>query len=538
MKVAVVTIAVGDIYKKISNLTHPLLKKYADKIKADFIVINESSLSSPHWEKFNKIYTLLNDYERIIYLDSDIIVRDDCPNLFNIVPKSEIGLFNEAPFTSQRHLSLIDSCKAYDIKLKNWNGRYYNTGVMVVSRCHKQLFKKPEKEIFSFYEQGYFNAILSQKLEEAGNELAVFELPYDFNRMTCMDQFIGIHRLASYIVHYAGYPSLEFVLNLINADISKLELLNSRFDFKRNILIEVQGGLGDQICAEPVVRFMKKYVYKLDNITLLTHFPEVFEHLKLQDIKVFKYGEFKREFDTPYYNVVSLPGPETIMWSCVSNLLCHSVDFTSMALLRRTLPDIDKQPQLIYDSKDLAEVIEVTKGVNLEKLVLVHAGRHWESKTFPTEWWQKVIDKLDSEGLKVCLIGADEKTRGVIELKTSATMIDTRNLLSLKSLFALISKAKLLISNDSAPIHIAGAFDNNIILIPTCKHPDHILPYRKGNKYYKAVALYKKLMCFEYNSQPTSLYGVLADKTPGVYYDYLPNIKDVVDESLNIINGV
>ena len=57
----------------------------------------------------------------------------------------------------------------------------------------------------------------------------------------------------------------------------------------------------------------------------------------------------------------------------------------------------------------------------------------------------------------------------------------------------LIGMAQILITNDSAPVHIAGAYDNWIILISTIKHPDHVLPWRNGNKYYKAKALYKKL---------------------------------------------
>jgi hypothetical protein len=117
-----------------------------------------------------------------------------------------------------------------------------------------------------------------------------------------------------------------------------------------------------------------------------------------------------------------------------------------------------------------------------------------------------------------------------LPLELREGMVDTRSLLSLKGLIALISSAKVVLSNDSAPIHLAGAFDNHIVLIPTCKHPDHILPFRNGSQYYKACAMYKKIMAYEYSSQPTEIYGVLGDKFTGDYNEFLPNVEDVVSK--------
>lgn len=525
----ILTISVGDNYKKISELTHPLIKAYADKIDADFYVVNENTCTSPHWEKFNYIYNLLNKYERILYVDTDILIRNDCPNLFDIVPILDIGLFNELPYTSQRYLSLIESCKEYGITLKNWNGRYYNTGVMVVSRCHKFLFKKPEKELFNFYEQGYFNANLAKELDKVGNELTIFELPYKFNRMTCMDQFTGEERFASYLIHYAGYPSLDFVLELIKKDIKKWSDDTPKFEYKQHVLVNVQGGLGDQISVEPSLRFLKKYVYPNADVKVLTHFPRIFSHLKGL-MEIYSHGELKGDKDIPFYQICSLPGPETEMWKYVSNLLCHTIDFSSMALMRRTLPNKDKQIKLEIKEEDIKEVESILGKIDLSELILVHAGKHWESKTFPIEWWQGIVDGLNKNGMKVCLIGSDEKTRGVLPLELRNGMVDTRNLLTLGGLIYLISKAKVLLSNDSAPIHIAGAFDNWICLIPTCKHSDYILPFRNGIQEYKTKVMCKRQMSFDYDSRPSSINGVLADKVPTKFEDYLPEISNVISE--------
>jgi lipopolysaccharide biosynthesis glycosyltransferase len=524
----VLTIAVGELYQKIGTHTHPTLKAYADRIGADFLCIDESNCSTPHWMKF-EIFNLLNKYERIIYLDTDLIVRDDCPDLFEVVPVSELGMFNEAQFTGGRQTAMYEICKAYDTVLPDWDGKYYNSGVMVISRTHKYLFKKPDEEEFGFYEQSYLNLRIAQK------EIWMCDLEYQFNRMGCMDAVTGEERHASYIIHYAGCPQPESLLTLIPQDLAKWK--DSDYEYRRHLFIDVQGGLGDQIDAEPAIRFMKENVYPDDDIVIATHFSGIFEHL---DLPVYEHGEFMREQDTPYKQMLTLPGPGLIQWSIVSNLLCHTVDYISMALLRRTLPIRDKRIKLSVKMKDVVNLIEIIGIQDLSKLVLVHAGRHWDSKTFPDSWWQEVIDGLHAAGLPVCIIGkqdylrgTNEIERGTVELEIRDGMIDTRTLLDLGSLIALISQARVLITNDSCPVHIAGAFENHIILIPTCKHPDHLLPFRRGGQqYWKATALYKRLVCDDFDTRPTTVHGASGEFTPGDIMDYLPGPGTVVKEAV------
>lgn len=523
---AVVTIAVGNQYKEIALYTHGSIRNYASKVGAEFICIDESECSSPHWDKF-RIYSLLNKYKRILYIDTDVIIRDDCPNLFDLVPEDKLGLFNEASFTDGRVVAFNKACEEYNIKLDTWNGCYYNTGIMVISQVHKYLFKKPDKEIFNFYEQSYLNVIIAK------NKVPIFSLPYSFNRMTCMDRFTGEERFASYIIHYAGYPSLEFVTSLIKSDMVRWNLDFGSYNYKRHILVDVQGGLGDQICAEPAIRYMINNVYPGDDVIVKTHFPRIFKHL---NVPVFEHDDFVYKQDTPYYHIISLPGPETVMWSCVSNLLCHTVDYAAMALLRRTLPNKDKEIILKVTEEDINKVKEVIGNIDLNNLILVHCGRHWQSKTFPTSWWQGVIDGIHKE-VQVCLIGKEDDTRGTANVEVRDGMIDTRNLLDIGALFAIISMSKLVLSNDSAPIHIAGAFDTNIVLIPTCKHPDHLLPWRKGTQCYKTQSLYKRLTLDNCDSRPTCIHGSSAEFVVGNILDYIPDPIQVINKVISMVES-
>jgi len=94
IKNAIITISIGKENNKILSLSQPFFEMYAKNCNVDFIIINKASINAhnnhPHYEKF-QLLDYLNDYDRILFLDSDIIVQEHTPNLFEIVPETHIG---------------------------------------------------------------------------------------------------------------------------------------------------------------------------------------------------------------------------------------------------------------------------------------------------------------------------------------------------------------------------------------------------------------------------------------------------------------
>ena len=45
-------------------------------------------------------------------------------------------------------------------------------------------------------------------------------------------------------------------------------------------------------------------------------------------------------------------------------------------------------------------------------------------------------------------------------------------------------------------------------------------------------------MCYEYNSQPTTVYGSSAHFLPGKFEEYLPNVSTVVDEVIKMYEDI
>lgn len=223
-KNAVVTMCIGNAWERMSDLTHPTIKAYADRIQSDFILINYPQVNARDigFEKC-QLGNILSIYDRVIYLDSDIIVTKKCPNLFDIVPENDLGAFIESEYdrysTEVQHNDRIIEIQKMlgDI---GWRKDYFNTGVMVLSRKHRQMFELQRKYIVDLREQTQLN--YNSKLLG----FWVHDIGIRFNKM----DFINPNeRFESYIIHYAGkgytsvFHNIDLKIGRIKGDLQILE---------------------------------------------------------------------------------------------------------------------------------------------------------------------------------------------------------------------------------------------------------------------------------------------------------------------------
>jgi hypothetical protein len=226
------------------------------------------------------------------------------------------------------------------------------------------------------------------------------------------------------------------------------------------------------------------------------------------------------EFGTSFGNVAPHP-------------FVNAIDWVSMSCINRQLTKEQKQIKVAYSEDALENVKKLCP--NPEELILVHPGRGWETKTFPVSWWQEIIDTLDERGYKVGIIGQEvNKEHGYVPVICPPNGIDLRDKTTIPEMIALIAKAPVVITNDSSPVFIAGAFDNYLIAMPTCKHGDMLMPFREGRQDYKAVAMNKRIVLDDNCARMTDLRGwQVAFFTGGrTIEDYIPEARDVVAKAV------
>lgn len=520
MKKIVITL---NVKSYIHDLTLNRIENYSTKIGCDFKLLDLSEDISDYFLEFDKI---LQNYDRILYISPLILIRPDTPNLFDIVPIDSLGMFNEGRYISRDDRIQNTIYLGNEKLVKDWSGKYYNFDVIVLSKQHRGLFTKPKIEITP-------DITSSLNLRIHNTETKMFHLPYIYNRMEFLDSQIGISRLDSYLINYTDAPK-EIIRDIVEKDIKQWEKDSPNYEYKRNILIKLSAGLGDQIESEPVARYVRK-IYPDANIFLTTHHPRVFKHLEKSGIKVFDYTNWEGIKDALIVMENNPPDGKTI--NNLTQVLFHPTDYSSISMLRRTLPSDEKNIHIDVDVHDVESVMDLLKDKDKnKKIIVVHPGKWWPSKTFPKKWWQEVVDLL-SEKLSVVLIGKTlSDNQGYLDITCPKDGFDFRDFTTLSENITLISLSKVTLSNDSSPIHIAGAFDNWIVVVPTSKHPDHILPWRNGSQSYKTKSIYKKLLHDDLEVRHTEFYFDTIDKLPKgkKIDDYLPTPEEVVMEIFEI----
>jgi hypothetical protein len=276
-KRAVVTLCIGKRYEAIAQVTHPTLRTYARRCSADFLVLNRCQGEHVFFEKL-RIGSLLAEYERILYLDTDIIVRGDAPDLFAQVGEDELAMYPEGAFAPARRDGMIAYLTRLDVPYRFWNGKYYNTGVILASRQHRDIFMMPEDDLVEqftgpFMEQDYLNLMITLRQPK------VAELDHRFNRMFYIDSTVRQHRLDSYFVHYAGYQYFSSHSELVRCIRRDLKRWKGGDPRAKKVVIEIRGRLEDQVALRSVVAHLISIEYAGLNVIIRSRFPKAFQDL-------------------------------------------------------------------------------------------------------------------------------------------------------------------------------------------------------------------------------------------------------------------
>ncbi len=168
------------------------------------------------------------------------------------------------------------------------------------------------------------------------------------------------------------------------------------------------------------------------------------------------------------------------------NLECiHLVDLY-LKMIQAAGAKNDKAEFVIPSSQtDADSVKNILKNHNLEpgKYIVLIPGSAQESKCWPAERFAQLADKISAEyNYPIIAIGSKSEKEKADEINRLANteVINLAGQTSLKELVELLRMAKLVVSNDTGPGHIASALGVPLVIMYSWSNPARIAPYGRN----------------------------------------------------------
>ena len=228
-------------------------------------------------------------------------------------------------------------------------------------------------------------------------------------------------------------------------------------------------------------------------------------------------------------------GPGSKIWSALLNKIIfqrrsknpgHEADFNT-ALLEPLDIVPQKEPCRIYlsdEEKNAAALrLEREHGITAQdKLVILHPGSRGSAKNWPPQRYAELAALLleANPQLKILLTGAPDEVPLLEEIRalSGKDIALTKDKLSLRELIAIISRARLLATNSTGPLHLAVAIGvHTVSFFPPLKGclPQRWGPYGEGH----AVLMPKHPTCSKCTAEACQDFNCMASIAPAQALD-------------------
>jgi lipopolysaccharide heptosyltransferase I len=184
-----------------------------------------------------------------------------------------------------------------------------------------------------------------------------------------------------------------------------------------------------------------------------------------------------------YTDRVAVPGPDT-----------HAVD-RYLRVARAVGLNVPKEADHLpvapaQRQRARALLAKAGLGPN-EPFAVVGADARWPTKLWPPQRFARVIDQLWAEaGARSVLIGGADAKPSAEEIRrfSGHAPIDLTARTTLKELVGVIAEARVMVTNDSGPMHVAAAVGTPAVAIFGPTNPLRTGPYGPGHRVVTAAA--------------------------------------------------
>ncbi|MFA5526190.1 MAG: hypothetical protein WC992_05135 [Acholeplasmataceae bacterium] len=192
---------------------------YAARIGAAHVVLDvpRVCMTGPGQYKYGRfekyqLFDVLGEYDRVLMLDADVLITSYAPNVFDLVPENAVGLVREDVSLHKAPALLGEALaeKAYAEqglgKLAHWREGYANSGVIVASKQHRDVFRVDDwlRRKIKLGVPGQHKEQQTTNWLVARANVSVCWLPGLWNYLRQYEWEYGLPRPEAYIVHYAG----------------------------------------------------------------------------------------------------------------------------------------------------------------------------------------------------------------------------------------------------------------------------------------------------------------------------------------------
>lgn len=146
------------------------------------------------------------------------------------------------------------------------------------------------------------------------------------------------------------------------------------------------------------------------------------------------------------------------------------------------------KPELYLSSEEenkINELFAAEKITDTDDLIALAPGSVWFTKRYPKEKFSEVLNLLTNTNSKVFLIGGEaDKELGeyLISNSQNKNIINTIGKLDVLESAELIKRCRVLLTNDSAPLHIANSVETKVISLFGATVPQFgFFPYGKND---------------------------------------------------------
>ncbi len=160
----------------------------------------------------------------------------------------------------------------------------------------------------------------------------------------------------------------------------------------------------------------------------------------------------------------------------------HTVDHHLSLLAPLGVHDVSREVHLVLPAEAVARAERVMEAKKLgPDFIILHPGSARAEKFWLARRWAEVADRIvDQLGLQVVLSGGKARMEqdhlARIKRKVRCPVLDLSGQLDLLSLAALLQRARMLVTIDSAPMHLAGALGTPQVALFGPTNPFHWHP--------------------------------------------------------------